>query len=359
MKIETLLLEEELARKALLLRRDPGARFPVLSAKFKITWKCNLRCGLCGLWRKPEDNNGINELPAELVMSAVRELKDAGLRKLHYSGGEALLHPNLSELVGFSRSLDLQTNISTNGTLIDKDMARFLVDAKVHAINISIDSGIEKVHDSMRGVKNSWRRAWDGIDNLIDRRRAKGKKRPIVSINTLVTRKSAGTLEALHDMALERGVDNWRLLGVDTLEKRNRPTEGQWDELAVKREEWRSVLSRAPIDWCSDRGTAMAGKGKYAGKFYRERVCFAPWFNVFVDADGAVYPCCMGKNDMRPYGNIKDDKISSLLYSDVASEIRCSMASGHMYPICGCCDDFMEENLAFDKLYKKENLNES
>lgn len=352
---EVLQTNPALSQAALTLRADPGAPFPVLCAKFKLTWDCNLKCALCNIWRRDDEDRRPRKLEAEKVIAAITSLKSQGLRKVHFSGGEVLIYKEFKEIVSHARSLDLQVNLTTNGTLLDNEAARFLIEQRVHAVNISIDSGLEKQHDEMRGIKGAWRRTWKGLNTLLDRRERKGRG-PVIGVNTLVTRENAHTLDALYETLIASGVDRWRLLGVDTLDKNRRPTRQQWMELSEKMEKWLPILARAPIDLGSSKSAALAEKGLYAGEFYKGRACFAPWFNLFVDADGAAYPCCMGKNDMLPYGNLADKPVSELLSGARSGETRCTMATGHVFPVCDRCDDFLEENLAFGSLYENRTL---
>ena len=352
------LLEEDarLAEQARRLRRDPDAPFPILTAKIKVSWRCNLHCRLCSLWRKSARLYGdrqLDELPVELVEGVLGCLHRRGLRKVHLSGGEVLLLDGFPRIVTAARALGLQVNLTTNGTLIDKDMARFLVDARVHAVTVSIDSADAREHDEMRGARGAWRQTWRGLRTLLRRRAAKGRG-PTVAVNSLVTRDNVERLDALFGQLREAGVDRWRLLPVDTHDKRQRPDPEQWRALAARWDAWRPLVERLPVDWSSERSADRAGKGKYAGVFYGERVCFAPWFNVFVNADGAVYPCCMGKRELVPYGNVLDTALDAILDGPVRRAACCSMASGHPFGVCDRCDDFLEENAAFAALTEKE-----
>ena len=53
--------------------------------------------------------------------------------------------------------------LTTNGYYLDEKMAKRLADAKVSRVSVSIDSMDEKIHDEIRGRKDSWRRAMEGL----------------------------------------------------------------------------------------------------------------------------------------------------------------------------------------------------
>ena len=56
--------------------------------------------------------------------------------------------------------------LTTNGFYLDKAMAKKLADYKVSRVSVSIDSMDEKIHDEMRGRKDSWRRALETLKHV-------------------------------------------------------------------------------------------------------------------------------------------------------------------------------------------------
>ncbi len=345
-----LAVEPDLARKALAIRRDPTGAFPILSAKIKITGRCNLRCKMCALWREPLAGAARTDVMTSAKIAEILEqLTQRGLRKVHFSGGEVLLRDDFMSIVEHARTLGVQVNLTTNGTLLDKNVARALVKHRVHTVAVSIDSADPKTHNRIRGNRAAWQDSVAGLALLHARRKAKGRG-PKIAVNTVVTRESIEQLDALYRLLLEWHVDSWRLLPLDTEIKKDRPTDEQWRELATRWHSWQPLLARLPVDWSSERSGERAAKGKYAGLFYADHICYAPWFNVFVDSDGNVYPCCMGKRDMTPCGTVLTQSIDACLDGTVLREIRCGIAASHMFPVCELCDDFLEENQAFSSL---------
>ncbi len=324
----------------------PFHPFPVLTAKIKLTWQCNLRCRACTVWRRQREAP-FPFLDQGRVQSLLRLLRRQGLMKVHFSGGEVMLVPWLSNLLAFCHDLGLQVNITTNGTLLDKEAVRLLARCRVKAVNVSIDSPKQSEHDMMRGGTGAWKAAWKGINLLLEQRRRKGRG-PKVGVNTLLTRKNVKRLPQLYEMLKEVGVDRWRLLPVDTEERRLRLTEEQWRELFSLLPGWKDILARMPV-WTGSRDWARkAKKGLYAGGFYRNRICYAPWFNLFVDGDGSVFPCCMGRGEIPSFGNLTECAGEELLEAPVRMAVKERFARGRLFSICYKCDDFLEENLLLE-----------
>ncbi|MFH1092020.1 MAG: radical SAM protein [Pseudomonadota bacterium] len=343
-----------LAAEAGRLRFDPEARFPIVLAKIKLTWRCNLRCRICAIWRQAGLPPGSATLTPGLVKTTLAALAGQGLRKVHFSGGEVLLWPGLEEVVRFGRGLGLQVNLTTNGTLLGKEEARWLVEARVHTVAFSLDAAVEKKHDAMRGVEGAWRQTWKGIRCLQSRKAQKGRG-PLIAVNTVVTRKNIERLPEMHAVLKESGVEAWRLLPVRTkLEKKLRPTAEQWAWAAGQWRDWQPLLTRPLAGWRSAREARLAAKGKYAGTAFDEGFCYAPWFSLFLDADGEVYPCCTGRQEMPSYGSLTRQTIEEALGSRTRCEVSAGMASGHLFDVCLSCDEFLEENEVFARAAEKE-----
>ncbi len=60
-----------------------------------------------------------------MVARVLTDLRRQGLRKVHFSGGEVLLRPDLETIIRQAVDLGLQVNITTNGTLLEKEQAAF------------------------------------------------------------------------------------------------------------------------------------------------------------------------------------------------------------------------------------------
>ncbi len=340
--------DSSLARKQALLLSRPLEPFPVLTAKVKLTWDCNLRCGVCRIWRR-RGLVGNHTLEQGAVESLVKCLAERGLKKIQYSGGEVFLVEWLPALLRYSVGLGLQVNITTNGTLLDKQAAKMVVRERVKAVNFSIDSPKRREHDAMRGKEGAWRATVQGLENLLAARSKKGRG-PKIGVNTVVTRRNFKRLPRLYSMLKEMGVERWRLIAVDTEEAGLRPSKRQWWELNGLFSQWRDLLIRTPA-WPRNRGwEKMARNGRYACGFYGDRTCFAPWFHLFVDADGAAFTCCGARGGGVNLGNLAEDGPEGILDGAARAAVKEMFASGRRFDVCDRCDLFLEENELLNKM---------
>ena len=87
-----------------------------------------------------------------------------GAPVLLFSGGEPFMRKDLFELGKYALSKGLRTVISTNGTLITKEMAKRIKDAGFSYVGISLD-GLEAVNDEFRKMSGAFRKTLEGIRN--------------------------------------------------------------------------------------------------------------------------------------------------------------------------------------------------
>jgi len=132
---------------------------------WNITKRCNLKCIHC--YAHADDSFSENELSTKDGKALLDDLADFGVPVVLFSGGEPLVRKDLPELASYAVEKKMRAVISTNGTLITKDMAKILKEIGLSYVGISID-GTEKVNDKFRGVQNAFKNAMNGIRNCQD-----------------------------------------------------------------------------------------------------------------------------------------------------------------------------------------------
>ena len=92
------------------------------------------------------------------------EADELGYFEFDLQGGELLLQPEkLFSVLEAIKPERFYMYLTTNGYHLDKKMAEKLAKYKVSRVSVSIDSMDEKIHDEIRGRKDSWRRAIEGL----------------------------------------------------------------------------------------------------------------------------------------------------------------------------------------------------
>jgi radical SAM protein with 4Fe4S-binding SPASM domain len=171
-KVDKLLTDPYARRAVLNIARSFsyfGIRKPLsIYAPFLVVWdfthKCNLSCKHCYSESGAVSEEELSTDQAKLV---VDQLADAGVTALAFSGGEPLTRTDFFEVAGHAVDHGLYVSVATNGTLLSREMARKLKQAKIHYVEISIDGATAKTHDAFRGVPGAFNRAVAGLKNAV------------------------------------------------------------------------------------------------------------------------------------------------------------------------------------------------
>lgn len=323
------------------LKAEPSPDIPILTAKIKVTWRCNLSCIFC---RLPEPRLTMDR---ETALSLGRELSAQGLRKVHFSGGEMLTHPECFDILSDWAGLGIQVNLTSNGSLIRKEEITRLENAGVHSISLSIDSADRKVHDRLRGRKGSHKAVIRAAVRIAARGRMK------LRVNTVVTSFNIAELPELREIIRGLGAGiSWKLIPVDPIQAGLLPSASALAETAAMIRDWPELEDNTPFGTTREEFKEVAA-GRHG---FRPGLCYVPWVNLFFAPDGACYPCCMARGQMAPLGVYPGDTVRKIISGRPMGAFRSLMASGAKHEACLCCDDFLTENRAIADLVSRRKV---
>ena len=129
---------------------------------FNITRRCNLDCLHCYI--ESEDKQYEGELTLDQIKQVIDSLSTMSVPVLLLSGGEPLAHKDIFTIIEYAKSKNLRIGLSTNGTLITKDMAQNLKKLGVDYAGVSID-GLKDLHDKFRNLDGAFDMAMAGLRN--------------------------------------------------------------------------------------------------------------------------------------------------------------------------------------------------
>ncbi len=168
-----------------------------------IVWNvnraCNMSCPHCYAAARPEPVRG--ELSTAEGRALLGQLAAHGMRVVIFSGGEPLLRADLFDLLAHARSCGLSPHLSTNGTLIDAEVAARLRASGVGYVGISID-GLPAFNDDYRGLPGGFERALAGLRHA----KAAGLR---TGLRMTLTRANAGQLADLLEVAAAAACDRF------------------------------------------------------------------------------------------------------------------------------------------------------
>lgn len=138
-----------------------------LYSPFMVVWdftkRCNLSCLHCYANASPLPPS--DELSLEERKEVLRQMDEAGVAAVSFSGGEPLIVPDFWVVAKQAADAGMYVSVATNGTLIRPDVAERLREVGVRYVEVSLDSPNPESHDSFRGLRGAWERSVEGAKN--------------------------------------------------------------------------------------------------------------------------------------------------------------------------------------------------
>jgi Fe-coproporphyrin III synthase len=163
---------------------------------WNMTRQCNLKCRHCYAQAKGQKTSG--ELTTREGKALIDDLSAFGAPVILFSGGEPVLRPDLPELARYAVDKGLRAVISTNGTLISRELAETFKQIGLSYVGISLD-GMEGINDSFRGVTGAFEQALTGIRNC----REAGIK---VGLRFTINRLNADQIPAIFELLKKENI---------------------------------------------------------------------------------------------------------------------------------------------------------
>ena len=117
----------------------------------EVTHRCPLHCVYCS---NPLELAAIqSELSTAEWISIFQQSGQLGMLHAHFTGGEPLARPDLTELMAAARAAGLYTNLITSGLGLNEPRLQALVDAGLDHIQISFQDSREAAANWIAGAK--------------------------------------------------------------------------------------------------------------------------------------------------------------------------------------------------------------
>lgn len=290
------------------------SRCKPIDAVVAVTYRCNARCAMCGIWKTA---------PGEACPPETYDNLPASLKWVNLTGGEPFLRDDLVQVIGHVAAACPKAEIvlSTNGLLTDR-IAEVVDRAGLGArlgVAVSLD-GLGERHDAIRGVPGAFAKARATIDRL------KAMGAPGLRVAFTLTPENLDQFEKVYALSRELGVDfscalaqgSEHYFQIDGAGLRTDPEALRRVLEPVARAELRGL---SPKRWA--RAYFLAGIHRFARGEGRPLPCRAGEASFFVDPAGDVYPCNVLNGVM---GNLRKQPFDELWRSVRAEEARREVA---------------------------------
>ncbi|MFX0092338.1 MAG: radical SAM protein [Candidatus Hodarchaeota archaeon] len=137
---------------------------PLETLYIPVTIFCNLNCVHCNIWKTRLPSEVSLEKRCEFISYIGKVSPDT---QVALTGGEPFTRPDiLYKLLSTSKRTSLPTLVTTNGTLVTRELAEKAVREGLQTIFISLDSHLPEIHDRIKGVPGTFDKAVQAIKHF-------------------------------------------------------------------------------------------------------------------------------------------------------------------------------------------------
>ena len=265
-----------------------------LEIMVELTSWCNYTCKMC-IKNFVTNKERIN-MPLELVKKIADNAREMNVASLWIgAGSECLIHPEAKEALDILLSVPtLDSTLLTNGSCLNEDIARLLIDKNCKNVSVSLDASRKDTYKAIRG--GDLTHVEKNIDRLLSMRGNNDFPRLRVSM-----------------VKMEDNVD-------------------QREEFLQKWEGKADIIDYQNLIEYKDND-----KQRRVG-FYENFSCLDPFRRLYVNYDGNIYPCCMpGFLEGHYLGNIKEITLMEAWNGAVMDKLRDELRSGKLSENCIRC----------------------
>lgn len=315
--------------------------------RFFIQWDstndCNLRCSHCYHNREGEDHASHSQRDNLMIFDDVVNMIDDlnytcqrwnFFPRFQISGGEPMMRKDLMKILDYTKNLDIEVRLLTNGTLITEQKAKELKKRGIDRLQISID-GDRETHNKIRGREYAYDKVMEGIKNC-------SNADILVTVSMTAMQSNKYQLEDVIINSINVGAD---IIGFQSYVPKqelgltdpefigSKETYKLFQETRnlTKKYGNRIKILQTEVLWqIMQRDTKLKQEARTIGKFFSG--CGAGFSGISVLSDGTVYPC---RRLPIPIGNIKEGIINLMLNSEVLKNLR----DFDRLKQKGCCND--------------------
>ena len=342
---------------------------------------CNSRCLMCNNWKIEKTSS----FSLKRIIRLFDDLKSFGVTHIRLHGQEPTLRKDILLILKEAKSHGFITGLKTNALKFDTSKKITKLIGLVDEIYLSVDSPDPKIHNLLRGHKQSFSR------NI---RLAKilKHKAPAIKIyfNSVLTKINFKTITGFTDMAKDLKIDKINFVHLNTNNSKKikhlRLSKSQmkefylkiWPEMLLKNRHSDIQISVHPYFHSllnADQNTQIIRlrnnpeefeeeinnfyTGLYGKVFYSFNNCYGILDHATIDWKGNVYPCCaLPRSPETRIGNILASSFSDIWKTPQYASYRNKVLSGR----CGhkdyCSRNFFQTSSinAYMKQHQQKNI---
>lgn len=282
-------------------RHESTAPFPPY-VTIELLNRCNFRCMMCSLTYMENEEE---QFPLHRLKELIDRLAEIGSAVRFIGFCEPLMYRHIKEAVSYVKKKGLLLHLTTNASLLTREMSDFLVSAGLDSIIFSFQGGSRDEYTLMRSLGAG---VYDRVIENIKYLRSVRKNTAMKLTTTITGRDSREDIEQFIKTHSEY-VDEVQVSGLthfvhvsDHFGKKE-----IWSELGIDRPEMKESAK-----------------------------CFLPNFEMLIKPDGSACACCGAYTRSLVYGNVFENDILEIWQGGHAEKLRTKICGGELQSLENC-----------------------
>lgn len=321
---------------AAYLQGKSTLEYPPVHIFIEPTNYCNLRCIMCPQHELMTRKRGYIDF--ELFKKIVVDCKNIGVEYINlFFLGESFLHPKIFDMITYAKLNSVGVNINTNGTLLNKNIARQILKSGIDTLSISFDGIEQSIYENIRR-NASFTKTLKNIKYLLQLKYNGAYKTKIF----MEIIKIPETIYSQKDEKTEGRKNKnfgW-VINQDIIEKYKnelQTLEGL-DEVKIKK--FRNWAGAFKTNITEKEKTKKQKDYKTVRLKNYKTICSYPWRSMSVLWDGKCVPCCVDYDGKYIIGDINYENLQNIWNSETMASLRLKLTnkSERDIIICKNCD---------------------
>lgn len=275
------------------------AGFPII-LQIELSNRCNLNCIMC-----PRQNMKriMGDMELELFKKTIDQAKGKSEVIILHFMGESLLNSHIFEMISCCRNANIRTVLSTNGTLLNEEAAKKIIQSKLDILLLPFDGADKETFEKVRRGAN-FEKVLENIENFL------AMKKNLAPFTIIQLIEMQETYKGKQEF-LKRW-NNYR--NVTTLIKPFTRWQGDLE-----------TINKLDLERVKQVGA--------------NKLCDRAWMWATICQDGEIVPCCRDYDAIHKLGNLKERKMTDIWNGEKMLEFRDKHLSGRdNVDICRECD---------------------
>lgn len=268
----------------------------------ELTSLCNYRCIMCPNKDLPKQDKGYMEL--DLFKKIIDEAKTNAFDVNLAHRGESLLHPQLIEMIQYTKKAGLFTRLHTNGSLLTEELTEKIIDSGLDRLSISFDGYTKETYEEIR-QGGDFDKTIANIIHLLQIKKDNHAKLPEVAIEVINFNDLSET-ELSHSR--EKFLQHFQGYALD------------------------NFVTKELHNWAGDF-EKDTDSGQYS-------ICPFPWNALVIFWNGDVLACTQDFFGHYVLGNVKDSSLQTIWNGEKMQHLRTQLARQELdeFKTCANCD---------------------